>query len=38
MQLVPLQHGTVGVGEYDQMVVKKTNEEVVEYLKDYYKV
>lgn len=31
-------HGTVGVGEYDQMVVKKTNEEVVAYLKDYYKV
>mmetsp|Transcript_23696 Transcript_23696/g.38053 ORF Transcript_23696/g.38053 Transcript_23696/m.38053 type:complete len:305 (-) Transcript_23696:38-952(-) len=31
-------HGTVGVGEYDQMVVKKTNEEVVEYLREYYKV
>ena len=31
-------HGTVGEGEYDQMVVKNTNEEVVEYLKEYYKL
>ena len=31
-------HGTVGAGEYDQMVVKNTNEEVVEYLKEYYKL
>lgn len=29
-------HGTVGAGEYDQMVVKNTNEEVLEYLKQYY--
>jgi hypothetical protein len=31
-------HGTVGAGEYDQMVVKNTNEEVVDYLKQYYNV
>ena len=31
-------HGTVGAGEYDQMVVMETNEEVVTYLKDYYKL
>ena len=31
-------HGTVGAGEYDQMVVKNTNEEVVEYLREYYDV
>ena len=29
-------HGTVGAGEYDQMVIKRTNEEVVEYLREYY--
>ena len=31
-------HGTVGAGEYDQMVVKNTNEEVVEYLREYYQI
>jgi uncharacterized protein (TIGR00730 family) len=31
-------HGTVGEGEYDQMVVKNTNEEVVQYLKEYYEL
>ena len=31
-------HGTVGKGEYDQMVVKDTNDEVVQYLKEFYKL
>ena len=28
--------GAIGAGEYDQMVIKRTNEEVVEYLREYY--
>ena len=28
--------GAIGAGEYGQMVIKRTNEEVVEYLREYY--